>query len=496
MKKNKDNHASAMLVQQHQVSNAENKLSKLDSALNELRQSQGDNESILDSMVSDMEDILYQNNISFSEDQNKETFKQIESKLQASSNNDRAYIPQLDTIEKIQFNCNMSWDEYVSSVDKYAFKHSINLTSDPYQQLMSDTQRIKLEKRIKNEFTLRTANCDKYDYMIAGTCGVIGGLIDVFFVGLPGEGKLTKLTDSAVDGVVEKFAGACGWDGGRDGSDSTKSAIGFLERKYKVNYDHRHGGDVDGLFKMSTKNHHIKSLGHSPDLIGLFFSILSQFTNTAYFVDSGKLIAVDTENFELQGSNFVSKVFAGFVNWIGHLFSDIAGSSGASGRGSGIPIPFYSLLQFLEIGEFGQHRQSFAKIAVQVFEKGYDFRHGLAMAIPVIVTELLTRIMWVIKQRTYHQMKWKECIPLANNPELRRMLLVAHGSLCIVDIGDAAIRSGGEMIQFLLRTNIIGWAMFGTLALRESYAWYNAGHVDADAVDDYLDAEYKKMLTK
>ena len=74
------------------------------------------------------------------------------------------------------------------------------------------------------------------------------------------------------------------------------------------------------------------------------------------------------------------------------------------------------------------------------------------------------------------------------------MLLVAHGTLCLIDAGDAALRSGGEMIQFLLRTNIIGWARFGSLALKEVYAWYNAGHIDADAVDEYLDAEYKKML--
>ncbi|MGP0761901.1 hypothetical protein ACAF95_25555, partial [Escherichia coli] len=64
----------------------------------------------------------------------------------------------------------------------------------------------------------------------------------------------------------------------------------------------------------------------------------------------GKLVSVDTETFELKGNNVVSKVFSGFVNWLGHLFSDMAGSSGAAGRGSGIPIPFFSLLQFINVG--------------------------------------------------------------------------------------------------------------------------------------------------
>ena len=74
------------------------------------------------------------------------------------------------------------------------------------------------------------------------------------------------------------------------------------------------------------------------------------------------------------------------------------------------------------------------------------------------------------------------------------MLLVAHGSLCLIDAGDAAIRSGGDITQFLLRTNLIGWARFGTLAIKEVTAWYRAGHLDIDAANEYLDDEYRRML--
>lgn len=489
-----DKHVAAMLVQKHQLDESENQISQLDAALAALQSHQSNNNDELDSMLANMEAILQNCGIAFNDTDDNVISREVANYVDINNDTTKTPLPRLTTIETLNFNQDMSWDAYSDSIQDYATQHHIDLSADPFKTLMSPLQRIELEKRIKEEFTLKTANCDKYDYMIAGTCGVIGGLIDVFFVGLPGEGKLTNLTDSAVDGAVEKFAGACGWEGAREGSDSTQSAIGFLERNFKVNYDHRHGGDVDGLFKMSTKNHHIKSLAHSPDLVGLFFSILGQFTNTAHFVSDGKIISIDTETAELQGGNFIAKIFSGFVNWLGHLFSDVAGSSGATGRGSGIPIPFYSLLQFINVGEFGQHRQTFATIAVKVFEKGYDFRHGLAMAIPVLVTELMTRITWVIKQRAYHKKPWTECIPTTNNPELRRMLLVSHGSLCLIDAGDAALCSGGDMVQFLLRTNILGWARFGTLAIKELNAWYNAGHIDSEAVDEYLEKEYRKLL--
>jgi hypothetical protein len=489
-----------MLVQKHQLDQSENKLSELDAALNALQQNQQSNNDAIDLALADL-DMMLDNqglNSQLAEDLDitQELFELESSVVKSHAKLTTVPVALLDTLD---FNENMDWAQYQQSVEQYALNNHVDLSADPFTTLMSPIQRIELEKRIKDEFTIKNAQCDKYDYLIAGTCGVLGGLIDVFFVGMPGEGKLTKVADSAVDSAVEKFASVCGWQGAKEGGDSTKSAIGYLERNFKVNYDQattfgKNG--TDGAVKnLSPKNHHLKSLAHSPDLVGLFFSILNQFTDTSTFISNGQIITIDTETHELKGGNFIAKIFSGFANWLGHLFSDMAGSSGASGRGAGIPIPFYNLLLLLNVGEFGQHRQSFATVATQVFEKGYDLRHGVAMAIPVLITELLTRLMWASKQRFYHKKQWMECIPSANNPELRRMLLVAHGTLCLIDAGDAALKSGGDMVQFLLRTNLIGWARFGTLALKEVYAWHNAGHIDVDAVDEYLDAELKKLAT-
>ncbi|WP_217515057.1 hypothetical protein [Vibrio metschnikovii] len=496
----RDEQVSAMLVQKHQLDHSENKLSELDAALNALQQNQQFNNDALDLALADLDMMLDNQGLNSQLvegiDITQELFD-LESAV-ARSHAKSTLVP-VALIDTLDFNENMNWENYQQSVEQYALNNHIDLSADPFTTLMSPMQRIEFEKRIKDEFTIKNAQCDKYDYLIAGTCGVIGGLIDVFFVDMPGQGKLTKVADSAVDSAVEKFASACGWQGGKEGGDSTKSAIGYLERNFKVNYDQattfgKNG--TDGAVKnLSPKNHHLKSLGHSPDLVGLFFSILNQFTETSTFISNGQIITIDTETHELKGGNLIAKVFSGFANWLGHLFSDMAGSSGASGRGAGIPIPFYNLLLLLDVGEFGQHRQSFATVAIQVFEKGYDLRHGVAMAIPVLITELLTRLMWASKQRFYHKKPWMECIPSASNPELRRMLLVAHGTLCLIDAGDAAIKSGGDMVQFLLRTNLIGWARFGTLALKEVYAWHNAGHIDVDAVDEYLDAELKKLMT-
>ncbi len=501
MKKNNlKNEGNALRVQKHQLNDTENKLSEIDNILSNIQHEQNNNDDILDSLLSDMETLLSTQNSKVSEEIVQANLELMEQELQIETKD--LNLSFVSKIDKININENESWEDYIKSVDDYAVKHNINLKEDPFKHLMTKSQQVELQKRIKEEFTFKNANCDIYDYMIAGTCGVIGGLIDILFVGAPGNSKLGNIADEHANKITEKFAEILGWNKEKaieKGKNTTASAIGFLEKKFQVNYDQATTNATGGVVKnLTMSNHHLKNLAHSPDLIGLFFSILNQFTSTSTFVSNGKIITIDTETFELQGNNIVSKFFCGFANWFGHIISDWSGSSGTVGqgrRGTGVPIPFYNLFQLMNFGHFGKkERQTFAMITSEVFEKGYDFRHGMAMAIPVLTTELLVRFMFTMKAHFYHKKNWKDSIPKANIPELRRMLLICHGTLCLIDGVDAYFRSGGELVTFLSRTNLLAWVRFGQLGLKELNAWYNTGHIDADAVDEYLDEEYRKML--
>ena len=93
-------------------------------------------------------------------------------------------------------------------------------------------------------------------------------------------------------------------------------------------------------------------------------------------------------------------------------------------------------------------------------------------------------------------MKWKECIPikLSNKPELRRMLLVGHGCLCLVDAADAAIRSGGEIMSFALHINFVAWTKFANLGFQEIRALYNKDALNVEEMDSDLKAEWNILL--
>lgn len=194
---------------------------------------------------------------------------------------------------------------------------------------MTNIQAYKPQNLTKQEW--ETVKFDKYDLLMACACGSIAGIIDILFVNNSKNTKLGKISDKAADNLVMKFARFTGWNPRPGKEDSIASAIGYLEKRFAVNYDQRSSVDVNGLFDMNTKNHHFKSLSHSPDIAGLFFSVLDQFLNTSTFIDNGKIVVVNVENdnFELRGSDLKSKLYCAFCNWIGHIMSDLAGSSGS-----------------------------------------------------------------------------------------------------------------------------------------------------------------------
>ncbi len=348
------------------------------------------------------------------------------------------------------------------------------------------------------------AKCDKYDYMIAAFCGGVAGLADVFFVGDPLTSVLGKQVDKVADGFVQKAAQFFWKNDQRTTGKSKKmpqtleQCISYLEQAFPVNYDARYAKDLvleDGILSgMRPLNHHLLSLAHSPDPIGLIFSIIDQFMGYATFVDKGKVIHVLPQKNSgaipyMQGTNLVSMLFCGFVNWVGHLISDLVGSSttrkaGKTGRGAGIPMPFYELFLACDFGDI--NGKTFSETMISVFEEGYDVRFGATMAIPVVMNELMIKVIWMVRQKFIRKKTWKESVPTNKHADLRIMLIVGDATLCMVDGVDAAAHGiiEGNVISFVCHLNLVGWTRLIMLVLRELRIRYGA--VVLQAIDQFV----------
>ena len=369
----------------------------------------------------------------------------------------------------------------------------------------------KLEKNLDSLNKL-TPECDKTDYILSACSGALCGVIDVFLVGKPGESPVGEITDMWFANRTEDFARLCGWTGDKG---NLSSAIRYLEKKFKIPYDQNGIGDIaKELLDLTPTNHHFKSLGHNPTILGLFFSILNQFTNISHFVSEGELITFSKfdGDFHLEGKDLPSKLFCGFTNWFGHLISDMSGSSSSKGRGMGIPSPFWSWTNDiiaikkklnLPVGEFDK---SINELALDIYKQGYDARFQAAQAIPVFVNELLVRFIYSIRRlvRYFSMTKkddrsfsllWKSCEPFSN-ATIKRMLTVAHGTFCVIDAGDAIARgfaTGGSsfnVTEFVLRLNIVGIGRF-TISL---YGETSRGLKRNDIKEDIIILKREKLI--
>lgn len=350
-------------------------------------------------------------------------------------------------------------------------------------------------------------SCDKLDYSLAASSGALCGVIDVFLVGKPGKSPLGDITDKWFADRIRDFAKLCHPD--KKNFDNLESALRFLEKKFKVPYDQTGLGDAGrAVFELNAKNHHFKSLAHNPSLFGLFFSILDQFSNSSHFVTDGQLISLQQadEKWELQGGNIPSKLFCGFVNWFGHLVSDVSGSQSsarAGNRGMGIPSPLWTWTNDMIVikAKLGLNVTDLDKtmneLALNIFEQGYDARFQTAQTIPVFVNELLVRFVYTVRrlfryfsetpksERSFKQM-WTKCEPFSN-PTVKRMLTVAHGTFCLIDAGDAVgkafVNGGGtfDAVEFVLRLNIVGVGRFAISLYGETKRAISYGHAKREA---------------
>lgn len=530
---------NALKVQRNQMSRLAKAGADISEGLERAASLHRENAGDLDEMMAEAERLCAEKGISTSSVSDADVAEVDALLADISVTDDEVAKVKNVAVNKIEtVDAETDWGCYLANIHEYASLNHIDLSGDPFDTLLTPAERREIVQRIEDDYKFHgEANCDKWDYILASICGVVSGLVDSFFVGMPGASKLGNVVDSVADKAVEKFAKFTNWcdkkyvdkliaDGKisdwrqfkptgemlqkniKDGN--VASAIGYLEKRFSVPYDARYAKDLlnaEGAVSFNPKDHHLKSWGHCLDPFGLFISILDQFTGMTTVIVDGKIKRFKPSadsGFRLQGTTFYSKVLFGFINWIGHIMSDVAGSSGTRGhagkRGAGIAAPFFEMFQLCNFGSFDVDgdKKTLAELTASMYSHGYDARFVAAQAIPVALNEVLIRLCWSVKRHYYHGFPWKDCVPLklSDKPELRRMLLVGHGCLCLVDAADAAIRSWGNLMGFMLHINIVAWGRFARMGYLEVRAMYKKDALNTEAMEADLKAEWDVLLAE
>lgn len=353
---------------------------------------------------------------------------------------------------------------------------------------------------LDNHIDLLSSKADKLDYLVSIGSGVLCGLLDILWVGNFSLERGRNIASDEIDSFVTKTAKLLGCK-----NDDLESAVKFLEKKFPIPSDGNTPDFGGGL------QHHLRDFAHHPTIVGLMFSLLTQFTYKSYGTDvNGVFIIVDIPEVSKAfiGNDVPSKILFGTITWFFHLVSDVAGSSNSVSKsgGTGIPGPLLALAKELSLLPIfkninvsdnslsvflsklfngtllAKHDESGMIIKDTVLK--FDLRGELGVgieigrqAIPVVANECIVRSFYFIRHLALEiqendigsladlkQIDWGKVRPL-NNPTITRMLAIATGVFTSVDVCEAIMTQ-----KYWVSINYVGVGRFA-VAIGEDVTW-------------------------
>lgn len=364
----------------------------------------------------------------------------------------------------------------------------IKLVSNLDEDNVYDLEQIIYD--LDHQIQMLSSHADKLDYLIAISSGILSGMLDILWYGDFDLVSSRKIADEKIKHFVIKTSKMLGCK-----EDDIKSCVAFLEKKNPIPADGNTSDFGGGL------QHHLRDFAHHPTIIGLIFSLLTQFTGNSYGTDTNgnfMIVPVPEKSKIFIGKDVPDKFVKGTITWFFHLVSDIAGSSNTAslGGGTGIPGPILSLAKEMSTLPLFKNIKieddSFSVFLSKLFngtlfakydENGkimkdsimkMDFRGELGViielgkqAIPVIANECIVRIFYCIRRmaleikdkkiktiKDFNKIDWQKIKPY-KNPTLTRMLTIATGVFTTVDFTGAIVTQ-----KYWISVNYVGIGRF------------------------------------
>lgn len=327
---------------------------------------------------------------------------------------------------------------------------------------------------LDSQIELLSSQADNLDYVVAIASGIACGILDILWIGEFDLANGRSVASNKVDSFVKKTAEML--EGEK--FDDVKSAVKALEKRFPISSD---GNILDfggGL------QHHLRDFAHHPTIVGLAFSLLTQFTEKSYGTDVNgifSVVDVPEKSKPFIGKDIPQKILMGTITWFFHLVSDAAGSSSTAGitGGTGIPGPILALAKEISAIPLFKNIKIDDDMSLSLFlsklfngtlmmqrdENGqiiknsvikFDLRAELGVALelckqalPIIANECIVRTFYFIRRLAMamkennvgsiadmKKIDWNSVKPI-NNPTIARMLTISTGVFTALDIGEA-----------------------------------------------------------
>ncbi|MDD4904868.1 MAG: hypothetical protein PHD39_01740 [Methylobacter tundripaludum] len=374
-----------------------------------------------------------------------------------------------------------------TSLSKKSFSEIVDIANSKipdevsFRDILSDDDLLKIDRKVNAyiEVFNKKHQLDGWDYAIGGGVGLFCAILDILFVQKPL--KPTVKYSQKVDGLFNQWS---------------QTAINHLippdlsktlEKSFKIGgADSRLSQDfVDAISdKFNPINHRFKSLNHDP-VLACFIGALDVMNGTCTIVDNGTIRVMNTA----RGSSGDYSFFEALGMILGHLASDFNTPSAKGNRGMGIPAPLMGLFGTLKGVKVND--TDIANLAEYMYVKGYDARHFLTMSMPVLISEVLIRVLYITKEMQVNNRDFfevfKETLPLNLSPRFRILLNISYGTMVAVNAGKVAITKD------ILNANYAMWLAFTWHTFHSMYWLVWAKNTE---LQSYIDDELAKELSE
>ena len=349
----------------------------------------------------------------------------------------------------------------------------------------------EINKEIESNFEfdyidveLTDPKADKYDYLFAASSGLLTASLNILWSGKFNIIKSDKWGSKKRLDFFIKVSSLIGYDG-----NNLKEAIEFILKTCNIDSKTVENIIIDGI------NKEVINIKKIHGVIGLYFSILSQFTSEDYFIDGDQVISNKLTNDIVLGESVSEKIIFGIYFWATKLIVDAGQEEIEKLNLPKQVIENLSLLASLNVikdikdkfeGEghlvtynyiINQFKNAKVNIGGKLSKFDLDDEVGIISrmtkgAFPVIANDLIVRLFYFVR-RLYKEiidnniLTYKEMINIdsskyipKNSRSLTRMLTVSSGVFMAVTTGISFVKSKGDVGKFLLNINIVGIGYF------------------------------------
>lgn len=342
---------------------------------------------------------------------------------------------------------------------------------------------------------------DKWDYVIATSSGCLTAVADVLFVSDLSLVDASQWGSEQTNNFVKQISKKIGYKG-----DDQKESIKYLKALSSFLPK-----EISAKYEVAKKK--IEDLSQMPNIGGLTFSILSQFTGMSYFANKDGTLKSNPIVDEVFGGNVAEKVYAGIISWTFNVISNMAlfGPSIITKSAKLLPPSFVSLIKDIStypaiqriVSTEKEGNVRFSKACYKLLtgnmfhiqsEEGFSIANGeisfdLKTAIgftnemlkkkqylPVLVNNLIVRAVYsirrfvtYIKNSDIHSVDEITSIDASSflpwkSDQLKQMLLISSASFSVIDISISGIKAvvknkdndKGFLMDFIQGINYFG----------------------------------------